>query len=215
MPRKSVRAAAAVLVTAPLLIALASTGGLSYAASSVDHVARSVSAATTAKHRVVLLHLTAGSDQYEPGYGFGDPSHNHAGPPGLIREGIHVKFLSRLQSLALPPLRDRGSRDGLGVLVTTAFNVDEQAHLYISVVDKSGAPLLLTQDSKRGGSLVGKRLTGPQTKFIQYAVLIPRTIPLTLRIPANLVAQGRTYRIRISATDPSGNKSSLLIPVSA
>ena len=215
MPTKSVRAAAAVLVTAPLLIGLASTGGLSYAATRVEHAARSVSGATTAKHRVVLLHLTAGSDQYEPGYGFGDPNHNHAGPPGLIREDIRVRDLSRPQSLALPPLRDRGSRDGLGLLVTTAFNIDEQAHLYISVIDASGTPLLLTQDSKRGGSLVGKPLTGPQTKFIQYAVLIPRTIPLTLRIPANLVAAGRTYRIRISATDPSGDKSSLLIPVSA
>jgi hypothetical protein len=181
----------------------------------VDHVARSVSGATTAKHRVVVLHLTAGSDQYEPGYGFGDPNHNHAGPPGLIREGLRTRDLSPTQSLALPPLQDQSSRDGLGVLVTTSFNVDEQAHLYISVVDKSGTPLLLTQHSRRGGSLVGKRLTGPQTKFIQYAVLIPRTIPLTLRIPANLVAAGRSYKIRISATDPSGNKSSLLIPVSA
>jgi len=210
MPSKAVRGAAAALVTAPLLVALATTGGLSYAASTVNHVARSVSGATTAKHHVVLLHLTAGSDQYEPGYGFGDPGHNHAGPPGLIREGV-----SSGQSRALPPVQDRSSRDGLGVLVTTAFNIDEQAHLYISVVDRSGTPLLLTQDSRRGGSLVGKRLTGPQTKFIQYAVLIPRTIPLTLRIPANLVAPGRTYRIRISATDPSGEKSSLLIPVSA
>ena len=210
MPTKAARAAAAALVTAPLLIALATTGGLSYAASTVDRAARSVSGATSAKHRVVLLHLTAGSDQYEPGYGFGDPGHNHVGPPGLIREGI-----SPGQSRALPPVQDRSSRDGLGVLVTTAFNIDEQAHLYISVVDQSGTPLLLTQDSRRGGSLVGKRLTGPQTKFIQYAVLIPRTIPLTLRIPANLVAPGRTYRIRISATDPSGDKSFLLIPVSA
>ena len=210
MPTKAVRGAAAALVTLPLLIALATTGGLSYAASTVNHVARSVSGATTAKHQVVLLHLTAGSDQYEPGYGFGDPGHNHAGPPGLIREGV-----SSGQSRALPPVQDRSSRDGLGVLVTTAFNIDEQAHLYISVDDRSGTPLLLTQDSRRGGSLVGKRLTGPQTKFIQYAVLIPRTIPLTLRIPANLVAPGRTYTIRISATDPSGEKSFLLIPVSA
>ena len=215
MPTKAARAAAAALVTAPLLIALATTGGLSYAASTVDRAARSVSGATSAKHRVVLLHLTAGSDQYEPGYGFGDPGHNHAGPPGLIREGIRTGDLSPGQSRALPPLEDRNSRDGLGVLVTTAFNIDEQTHLYISVVDQSGTPLLLTQDSRRGGSLVGKPLTGPQTKFIQYAVLIPRTIPLTLRIPANLVAPGRTYRIRISATDPSGDKSFLLIPVSA
>jgi hypothetical protein len=215
MATKAVRVAAATLVTAPLLIGLASTGGLSYAASTVNHTVRSVSGATTAKHRVVVLHLTAGSDQYEPGYGFGDPNHNHPGPPGLIREDISTGDLSPAQSLALPPLRDRGSRDGLGVLVTTAFNIDEQAHLYISVIDESGTPLLLTQDSKRGGSLVGKRLTGPQTKFIQYAVLIPRTMPLTLRIPANLVAAGHSYQIRISATDPSGDKSSLLIPVSA
>ena len=31
--------------------------------------------------------LTAGGDQYRPGYGFGDENHNHTGPPGLSGKG--------------------------------------------------------------------------------------------------------------------------------
>src|SRR5262249_10270124 len=118
--------------------------------------------------------------------------------PGLSRENIRGG------------LREHNSRDGLGAIVRTAFNVDEQAHLYISVIDTSDSALLLTQHSRRGGSAVGKPLTGPQTKFIQYAVLIPPPPP---RIPATLVPAGPAYQTRISAPDPSGNKSSLLIPL--
>ena len=76
-------------------------------------------------------------------------------------------------------------------------------------------PILLTQQSVRGGSRVGNPVTGPQTKFIQYTVLIPRAIPVTLRIPANLLRPGAVYRIRFSATSPTGNKSSLTVPFDA
>src|SRR5262245_37193495 len=125
MSPRALRAVAPLLVTAPLLIGLASTGGLSYAASSVDHAAASVSGPVASKHPVAPLHLSAGSDQYEPGYGFGDPNHNHPGAPGLSRENVRGG------------LREHNSRDGLGAIVRTAFNVDEQAHLYISVIDTS------------------------------------------------------------------------------
>lgn len=54
-----------------------------------------------------------------------------------------------------------------------------------------------------------------QTTFIQYAVLVPRTIPMTLRIPANLLKRSTTYRLRIVAIDPQGNRSTLLIPFRA
>lgn len=55
-------------------------------------------------------------------------------------------------------------------------------------------------------------MKGPQTKVIQYAVLVPRQIPLSLRIPLNLLKKGQSYTIRIVATDPTGEKSTLTIP---
>jgi hypothetical protein len=36
-----------------------------------------------------------------------------------------------------------------------------------------------------------------------------------VRIPQNLLRSGATYRIRIVAIDPDGNKSTLLIPFRA
>ena len=194
-----------VLLAVPLLVGLAATGGLSYAASSVQHAAGIVAAAQAPKQAMTVLHLTSGHDQYQPGYGFGDPNHNHPGPPGLFWDGKHLTHLPS-------GLTAHRTHDGLGATVTGKIIVDEQAHFYISIDNGKGVPVLLTQQSVRGGSKVGNPVTGPQTKFIQYAVLIPRAIPVTIRIPDNLLTPGAVYRIRFSATDPSGNKSSLTVP---
>jgi hypothetical protein len=194
-----------VLLVVPLLVALAATGGLSYAASSVQRATRIVGAAQAPKQAITVLHLTSGHDQYQPGYGFGDPNHNHPGSPLLIWDGNHLTGLPS-------GLRAHRTRDGLGATVSGKIIVDEQAHFYISIDTGKGVPLLLTQQSVRGGSRVGTPVTGPQTKFIQYAVLIPRAIPITLRIPNNLLKPGAVYRIHFSATDPDGNKSGLTVP---
>lgn len=206
--RRAPRISLAVAVSAVLTAALGATGGLSYAASSVKDAAKVVQRAASPRHAIGVRGLTAGGDQYRPGYGFGDENHNHSGPPGLRREDAKPGALA-------PPLQAIATKDRFGSTITTSVNFDEQAHLYISVVDASDAPLLLTQRSKRGGSKIGNAVSGPQTKFIQYAVLVPRPIPMTLRIPANLLADGATYRLRIVAIDPDGNKSSLLIPFRA
>lgn len=206
--KKRLRPLTTALVTVPLLVGLAATGSLSYAASSVHRAVDHVGAGATAKHPTAVLHLTAGHDQYQPGYGFGDPNHNHAGPPVLMWD--HSQ-LSGLRS----GFKARPTRDGLGATISGKIIVDEQAHFYISVDTRSGVPLLLTQQSVRGGSRVGNPVTGPQTKFIQYAVFVPRAIPVTVRIPANLLKPGAVYRIRFSATDPDGNKSSLSVPFAA
>ena len=195
----------AVLLAVPLLVALAATGGLSYAATSVHRAVAVVRSATTTKQSVTMLRLTAGHDQYQPGYGFGDPNHNHAGAPGLIWDRSHPS-----SGLTAHP-----TRDGLGAIVSGKIIVDEQAHFYISVDTGTGKPLLLTQHSVRGGSRIGNPVTGPQTKFIQYAVFIPRAIPFTLRIPVNLLKPGAVYHIHFSATDPDGNKAGLSIPFGA
>jgi hypothetical protein len=196
------RVAVAVVATLTLAAAVAATGGLSSAATSVAGAARVVKHAAQ-PHRVAIVRgRTAGGDHYEPGFGFGDPDHNHDGPPGIARE----------QASAAAPPSAVPAPDTLGKVVGAAVSFDEQVHLWISVIDPGGKPLLLTQSSKRGGSSVGNPLAGPQTKFIQYAVLVPRAIPIRLRVPANLLAPKVRYRIRIVAIDPQGNRSQLLIP---
>jgi hypothetical protein len=206
--RSAPRVALATGVTLVLTAALAATGSLSYAASSVQSATRIVARAAAPHTALVARGLTAGGDQYRAGYGFGDENHNHTGPPGLQREDAKGGALA-------PPLQASATSDRFGSTISTAVNFDEQAHLYISVIDAGDSPLLLTQRSKRGGSKIGEAVSGPQTKFIQYAVLVPRPIPMTLRIPANLLASGQIYRLRIVAIDPDGNKSSLLIPFRA
>jgi hypothetical protein len=204
-PGLRLRVVVAAGLTTALGCGLAATGGLSYAASSLTGAARVVTRAATPRQALAVRKLTSGGDQYRPGYGFGDDNHNHDGPPALTREDAK-------QGALAPPLQAESTNDGFGSVVASQVNFDEQAHLYISVIDSSDTPLLLTQRSKRGGSKVGNAVAGPQTKFIQYAVLVPRTIPMTLRIPANLLRPGGVYRLRVVAIDPDGNKSTLLIP---
>jgi len=194
-------------LTATLAAALFTVGGVSYAATAAGgalNVVRQAVGPQAGRQAVVVKGISAGGDQYRPGFGFGDPNRNHTGPPGLQREGGD----------AAPPLRGRAARDGLAALVGTNVTFDEQCSLFISVIDEDGTPLLLTQQSKRGGSAVGNRVTGPQTKFIRYTLLVPRSVALRLRIPINLLRPGRTYRIRIVAFDVTGNRSELRIPFS-
>jgi hypothetical protein len=204
-PKRWPRATAAVGVSSGMLAALGSVGGISYGATAVTHAvaaATKASAPAASAHAIAIRGLSAGGDQYTPGYGFGDPNHNHDGPPGMTRTGGEDA----------PPLATRPA-DALARVAGTTVTIDEQAHLYISVIDRTGTPLLLTQESKRGGSSIGgNAATGPQTKFIQYVVRVPRPIELGVRVPANLLERGAVYRIRIVAIDPTGNKSTLLIP---
>jgi hypothetical protein len=202
------RVAAAGALTASLAGGLAATGGLSYAASSLESAAHVVKRAAEPQRAIVVRGLSAGGDQYQAGFGFGDPHHNHEGPPGVSRQ---VRGSSG-DSGTIPA---QPTKDSLAKVVATAVSFDEQVHLYISVVGPDKTPLLLTQTSKRGGSKIGNGLRGPQTKFIQYAVLVPRTVPIQLRVPSNLLEPSVKYRIRIVAIDPQGNRSQLLIPFSA
>lgn len=185
-------------MTALMLVALGSVGGISYAANAAKEAAKIVQKAVSPSGAITVSGISAGGDQYRPGYGFGDPNHNHTGPPGLKRQGGE----------AAPPIRSRRAADGKGKLVSFRIQIDEQAALRIHVLDADGTPILLTQK----GSKLGAGLEGPQTKTIRYTVRVPRSIPITLRIPANLLQAGETYTVRVVATDPSGGRSEILIP---
>jgi hypothetical protein len=203
-PVRRQRAFAAAL-TATLAVSLAAVGGVSYAATAVTTAVKAAAkvVAIGSHHNAANpLGLSSGGDQYRPGFGFGDKNHNHTGPPGVTKGKPGEKT---------PPAQSKTSADGKAVTVSTSITVDEQAALYFSVVDAKGNPLLITQQ----GSKVGAGVGGPQTKSIHYVMLVPRTVPVTIRIPANLLVPGSTYRIRVIAVDAQGNKTTTFIPFTA
>jgi hypothetical protein len=200
-PRRSaLRYAIPAALTLALVTALAAVGGVSYAATGVSHAAKAVAKVfTPAKQTspVVVAGLNAGGDQYRPGFGWGDPNHVHEGPPGLTKSG----------GAFAPPLVP--SAAGKASVLKTSFTLDEQAHLFISVIDKKTGRKLIINQSK---SKVGKGLTGNAAKTINYLVLVPRTIPLNLSVPARLLVPGKTYVINVIARDPDGNKTTIQVP---
>jgi hypothetical protein len=192
----------AVLLTVSLGGALALLGGVSYAATAVTHAADVVRTVVINEVRVTPPRtLSAGGDQYVAGFAFGDPDHNHPGPPDLATAPPGEKA---------PPPQTTAASDGKAVYVNASLSCDEQAALYFSVLDPSGQQLLLTQK----GSTIGDKVGGPQTKTIHYVMLVPRLVTIKLRIPANLVQQGNQYSIRVIAVDAQGNKKRIFIPFS-
>jgi len=186
-------------LTVVLVAALAAVGGVSYAANAVTHVAhvaKKIVAPSSTHGAIVVKGLNAGGDQYRPGFGFGDPNHNHSGPPGLTGSAGEKT----------PPAQT--SRTGRTVKVATTIRVDEQAALYISVLDANGNRLILNQK----GSKIGGAVSGVQVKTIHYVVLVPRSIPIQLQVPKNLLVKGQTYTLHVIAVDSDGNKSSTDIP---
>ena len=191
----------AAVLTIALVVALSAVGAVSYAATAVSHAAKTAVhlVAPVKKSGVVVVNgLSSGGDQYKPGYGFGDPNHNHSGPPGLSGGKPGEKA---------PPAQTK--KVGRKVEVATRIRIDEQAHLYISVLDTSGTRLQLSQ---KGSKIGGGKVTGKPVKTISYLVLVPRSIPLQILVPKNLLIKGHTYRIHVIAVDPQGNKSTLNIP---
>jgi len=202
-PTNVPRLALAAGLSGVMLVALASVGGIGYAANAAKQAVKVVQKAVAPTGVVSVEGISAGGDQYKPGYGWGDKNHKHDGPPGLNRRGGE----------AAPPLKSRRTGDGKARIVPFTITLSEQAALRIHVLDPDGNPLLLTQKgSQVATGASARQLDGKQTKVIRYTVLVPRELTISLRIPANLVKPGRQYTIRVIATDPDGNRSELLIP---
>jgi hypothetical protein len=196
------QSAFAAALTVVLASALAWVGGVSYAANAVTHATDAARSVIVTRVHVVGKGITAGGDQYRPGYGFGDPNHNHSGPPGLINGKKGEKA---------PPAQVASTKDNKAIMAAGQVTLDEQAALYFSVLDSAGNQLLLTQR----GTKIGGNVDGPQVKTIHYVMLVPRTIPVQIRVPANLLKKGQTYRIRIIAVDAQGNKTTSFISFTA
>jgi hypothetical protein len=182
---------AALVVTAAVLTAAASAGGLRDASSAVRRAVDTVTHAAnkTASPPKKISATTAGSDQYQPGYGFGDPSHNHEGPPGLEK---------KKDDLATPV------RTANTVSVGTTLTLTEQAVLTFTVVGAGGAAIPIAQD---GSSIGGTQLSGGPTRSITYTVLVPRVLDVSLSIVVGADYEPGRYTIRVSAVDADGNKS--------
>jgi hypothetical protein len=218
---RNARVGFAAALTAAGLGALASVGGLSYAATAthvaVSAVKKVVAPKKQAKPAIRLLGLRAADDQYRPGFGWGDTHHVHTGPPGL-RRGVYDAADNG--SFAPPPSTAPTlagvTGDGIGYYVKTELALDEQADIVIGVVGADGKSITLIQ--RRGtkpGSYVAGPLTGPDAaSSVKYRVLIPRSVPIVLRIPAKAVKRGATYNIKVVATSPLGQSSTIEIPFS-
>jgi hypothetical protein len=205
MKRGNKSRAFATVLTVTLVAALAAVGGVSYAANTITHAAKAAAKIVTPsvqRGAVVVKGLNAGGDQYQPGFGFGDPNHNHTGPPGLTNGKKGEKA---------PPTQVAPTNDNKAIMAAGQVTLDEQAALYFSVLDSAGNQLLLTQR----GTKIGGNVEGPQVKTIHYVMLVPRTIPVQIRVPANLLKKGQTYRIRIIAVDAQGNKTRSFISFTA
>jgi hypothetical protein len=203
--RRSLRFAVPIALTVAMVSALAAVGGMSYAASSVASAAKTVAKVFVPAKRtqpIVVSGLTAGGDQYKGDDEWGSPNHNHEGGPRITHRKKKAKH-----GVFLPPLT--ANVVGKTGKISTSFTIDEQADLTISVIElRTGKQLLITQNKSK----LGNGVKGPQTKNLRYRVLLPRTIPISLAIPVNLLLPGYNYAIRINARDPDGNKSTAAIP---
>jgi len=176
-----------------MLVAAASVGGFGYAATAASHIVHGVTSLLASNSGSAIgSNLSAGSDQYQPGYSWGDPNHSHSGPPGLTREGGDFA----------PPLVANCSTGGTAHVKFT-ITLDEQADLAITIFGKDGKKLpFATPDGKT-------------RKKLDYRVLVPRAMHLRFDVPCSLLADGQTYLVHIQATDPDGNTSTIDIPFSA
>jgi hypothetical protein len=200
-PRPRRRLALAGAIAAGALVAMASVGGFGYAATAARQAASAVGSliANSGPGDAVGVTLNASGDQYAPDYTWGDPSHNHAGDPGLTRKGGELA----------PPLV--ASCDGETALVKTTVVLDEQAELEISVVGPDDEKLLLDPKASEAGGLA----SDDDATTISYRVLVPRALKIALKIPCSLLEQGETYVLTLVATDPDGGTTTLEIPFRA
>jgi len=124
----------------------------------------------------------------------GGPS-GHPGPPRLARAGGPLT----------PPLQAR--RRGKVASVATTVTIDEPAQLRLTATPlKGGKPLPLLK-----GSRLGPTVTRADGTAIAAAPTRAQALRLALQLPAGLLQRGNVYLIRLAATDPDGERSTLLI----
>ncbi len=200
--RKHSALLAATLFAVIILALVAALGGFASAiiagADAIEAMGRFVHLVTPAQpgDQIVIEGLDPARDQYGLGFRAGDPAYSHAGPPRLACAGPRRTLIRE----AVP------NTDGTTATVSTCLQVDEQALLRISVVNTAGKRLPLAQSGE------GEDGSGPPVDSILYRLLVPRVIQLRLQFPLTLLDRGIVYRVRVRATDFTGQSSFIFMP---
>jgi hypothetical protein len=128
---------------------------------------------------------------------------NKWGDPRLITPGSALVYLRNR-----PALHGSVQSDGTLRIITTV-KLQSQAHLFATLLGPSGKQPLLIQK----GSRLGVWLHGIPLKSVQALVLKPGTVPIRLSVHVKALTPKTTYRLQISAVDPVGRKSMVVLHV--
>jgi hypothetical protein len=114
---------------------------------------------------------------------FGDPTRNHVGPPVL-------------KTAAWPYVTGASN----GTRVSYVFSVDEQAAVYLTILDAHGKPVWI---SRAGTTVRGEAYTGKRLHTLHLVILRPGLIKTNLKVPA--LTPHETYTLRVRAVDYDGH----------
>jgi GH25 family lysozyme M1 (1,4-beta-N-acetylmuramidase) len=128
---------------------------------------------------------------------------NQWGDPRLITPGSALVYVRNR-----PALHGAVQKDGTLRIITTV-SLQSQAHLHATLLGPSGKQALLIQK----GSRLGAWLSGVPLKTVQSLVLKPGTVPIRLSVHVKALTPRTTYRLEISAVDPVGRKSMIVLHV--
>src|SRR5471030_1275632 len=128
---------------------------------------------------------------------------NQWGDPRLITPGSALVYVRDR-----PALHGSVQKDGTLRIITTV-SLQSQAHLHATLLGPGGKQPLIIQT----GSRLGAWLHGAPLKTVQALVLKPGTVPIRLSVYVKALTPKTTYKLQISAVDPVGRHSMLVLHV--
>jgi hypothetical protein len=118
---------------------------------------------------------------------FGDPTRNHTGAPALAQVGDSIAPLKR----------------SFATFVPFTFHVDEQANMSVAIYDAKGKAVKIDENGTR---VRGAKYKGSMVKALPLSILRPGQIKTLLKVPNGMLKAGKTYKIRVAATDFDGHQ---------
>jgi GH25 family lysozyme M1 (1,4-beta-N-acetylmuramidase) len=128
---------------------------------------------------------------------------NQWGDPRLSTPGSALVYVRNR-----PALHGAVQKDGTLRIITTV-SLQSQAHLHATLLGPGGKQPLIIQK----GSRLGAWLHGVPLKTVQALVLKPGTVPIRLSVHVKALTPKTTYKLEISATDPVGGHSMVVLHV--
>jgi hypothetical protein len=118
---------------------------------------------------------------------FGDPTRNHTGAPALAKVGDSITPIKR----------------SFATFVPFTFHVDEQASMSVAIYDAKGKAVKIDENGTR---VRGAKYKGSMVKALPLSILRPGQIKTLLKVPNGMLKAGKTYKIRVAATDFDGHQ---------